>query len=81
VLNANFDLPTQLNQIQSVATGGQYNAAIVLPVAGQEECTALTKTLPAAKVLVSVLVEPICGRDNKNGVGQWSPGIAEHRRR
>jgi ribose transport system substrate-binding protein len=74
VFDAAYDLQQQLNQIRTVASGGKYDAVIATPVDGTQECNALTKTLPAANVLVSVFAQPVCGREAKSGDGLWAPG-------
>jgi ribose transport system substrate-binding protein len=74
VFDAAYDLQQQLNQIRTIAAGKKFDAVIVTPVDGSQECVALTKTLPAANVLVSVFAQPICGREAKSGEQLWAPG-------
>jgi ribose transport system substrate-binding protein len=74
VFDAAYDLGQQMNQIRTIAAGEKYNAVIVTPVDGAQECDALTKTLPAANVLVSVFAQPICGLEAKSGEDLWAPG-------
>ena len=74
ILTPQFDVQTQLNQIQTAATDHTYDAIVAVPVDGQLECTAFTKTLPAANILVSIAATPLCNTAAATGVGLWSPG-------
>jgi len=74
VLDAGFDVAKQASQLQNAATSGQYDAALVFAVDGVQSCDLLTKTLPDAGVVVSVLTGQICGRTDKQGEEVWAPG-------
>jgi ribose transport system substrate-binding protein len=74
VEDANFDISKRLNQIQSAATSKKYDAVVVIPIDGKQECPGLTKILPKANVLVSVAAQQACGRDVNDGEGMWAPG-------
>ena len=74
VYNGNFDVSQQRNQLQNAATNHSCNAAFVVAVDGAGECTILSKTLPAAGVLVGVGATQICNRANEAGNAMWQPG-------
>jgi ribose transport system substrate-binding protein len=74
VLDAKYDLQQQLNQLQTLATSKKYDAVMVTPVDGHQECDAISKTVAKANVLVSVFAQPICGREKNSGDDLWAPG-------
>jgi ribose transport system substrate-binding protein len=73
-MDAGFDVGKQLNQIQTAATNKSFDAAVVLPIDGKQECNAVTKILPKANVLVSIVADQACGRDLQTGNGLWPAG-------
>ncbi|MEE3853005.1 sugar ABC transporter substrate-binding protein [Gordonia sp. LSe1-13] len=74
VLDAGWDINTQLNQLQTAATNKNYDAAIVVAVDGRPVCNQLTKTLPQANVLVVDATLQICGRVFNEGDELYAPG-------
>ena len=79
VLNPNFDLNTQLDQVTNAATNHRFQAAVINPIDGNALCGPLTKTLPQAGIVVSVTTEQICNRQNSTtGVGMWAPGTLNY---
>jgi ribose transport system substrate-binding protein len=74
VLLSNFNPQTQLNQVQTVLSSGQYNAMIIQPLSGQELCTPLTKDAPAKGIAVTVITEPICNSQLEPLAQQAVPG-------
>lgn len=74
VVDSNFDAQAQINALQNVATSRSYDAVAVVPVDAQQACTTLTKTLPAAGILVSSAATPLCGRYDRVGEEMWAPG-------
>jgi ribose transport system substrate-binding protein len=74
IFDSGGDLSTELNIIQTVAQQ-KYDAAVVLPINGQTDCSAVTHTLPAANVLVSVGIGTICHPPTVSGNALWAPGI------
>jgi ribose transport system substrate-binding protein len=76
VFSANFDQATQLNQIQTVLSSGQYNAVVVQPLNGQAVCTPLTKLAPGKGIAVVNITEPMCGDELKPLAQEAVPGLA-----
>jgi ribose transport system substrate-binding protein len=74
IVTPGFDVQKQLNQVQTAATNHTYDAIAAVPVDGQLECNAFSKTLPAANVLVSVGAVPLCGKNFESGANLWQPG-------
>jgi ribose transport system substrate-binding protein len=73
-VSANFDLNTQLNQLQSAAADHEYDAVVLEPISAVSECTAETKTLPAANVLAITTGEPCNTSLQGAGNELWVPG-------
>jgi ribose transport system substrate-binding protein len=74
VLSADFDPQKQMNQMQNAIQSKRYNAWLLAPVDGRQECAAATKQAPAANIVVSIFVLPACGRDLKPISDIWAPG-------
>jgi ribose transport system substrate-binding protein len=74
IFDANFDLQTQIGQIQDAVTSHKYNAFIVNPVSGQVQCGELSQTLLQDKIPVSVVIAPLCARTYDDGASTWQPG-------
>lgn len=74
IVSPNFDLTTQLNQAQTAANNHSYDAVVIEPIASAQECTAFSKILPAANVLVVDAVTPLCGHTQDTGDSLWSAG-------
>ena len=73
-IEAKFDAATQLKQLQTALTQG-YNAFIIEAVDAEGACQILSKQAPEAEIVVSAIVQPICGRgDEPWGEGVWTPG-------
>ena len=79
VLDANFDVETQINQLTAAAASHRFDAVAVVPIDGNSICSLVTKTLPQAGMVVSVSTEQICNRQNSTtGVGMWAPGTLNY---
>lgn len=74
VFQANYDMTTQIDQLQEAAVNKQFDALGVVVIDGDPECNVLTKTLPAADTLVVNVSSPICGRELAAGNNVWAPG-------
>lgn len=74
VLNPNFDLNTQLDQMQTAATKHSFDAVIVQPIVAASACNVMTKTLPAANVLTITIGTPCQTNLKEAGPDQWAPG-------
>lgn len=74
VFDGKFDGATQLNQIQNAIQSGRFNAFSVGAVDPQLVCDALTKDAPKANILVTVELNPICGRASNSGDTIAAPG-------
>jgi ribose transport system substrate-binding protein len=77
IITPAFDVQTQLNQVQTAAATHKYDAIAAVPVDGQLECNAFTKTLPQANVLVSVGAVQLCGKALAAGTALWQPGTLD----
>ena len=79
IMNANFTVPTQVNQIINAATNHAFDAAVVNPIDGNAICTATSQTLAKANILISVAANPICGHAAAaTGSGMWAPGTLNY---
>lgn len=74
LFQANYDLQTQINQLQQAAITKQFDAIAVVPVDPSAECNVITKTLPSANILVDNAAGALCNRYFDTGTGVWSPG-------
>jgi len=74
VFNGNFDPQTQFDLAQSIISGHKFNAIIIHALDGPLMCNILTKTAPAAGIVVVNIEEPLCGRDLDAVTNVWSPG-------
>jgi ribose transport system substrate-binding protein len=76
--DAKFDPQTQLDQLTTAVTTGDFNAWILTSFDGNLECKTVAKA--AAKgILVVTIPAPICGRDFKEwGEDYWQPGTLTH---
>src|SRR5262249_22142354 len=72
--DGNNDPQTQLTQLQNAIASKKYNAFIVVPVDSKGTCNLLTKTAPAAGIVVEVYTTSLCNTDTANDAGLWSPG-------
>jgi ribose transport system substrate-binding protein len=69
-----FDAQTQINQVQNALASKKFNAFIIDPLDGNLMCNPLTKSAPAAGVVVVVIAAPLCGRISKPVQDQYAPG-------
>ena len=67
VFDANFSADTELDLIQNAISSGKYNAIATLPLDPNLMCNILSKTAPAANIMVSLLNTPICNAITKVG--------------
>ncbi|MFE7243152.1 sugar ABC transporter substrate-binding protein [Streptomyces sp. NPDC057580] len=74
VFDGKFDAQVQYNQVQTAITSGKYNAFVLEANDGNLLCNIATKQAKQAKILVSVINQPLCGRALKSGEDLWSPG-------
>jgi len=74
-VEAKFDAATQLKQLQTALTTGEYEAWIVEALDAEGACHLLSEQAPEQEIPVSVIVTPICGRSEEPwGEGVWTPG-------
>jgi ribose transport system substrate-binding protein len=79
MFNSGFDPTTQIRQMINAASSKKFNAAVLISIDTNAECTVATKTLPAAGMLVSVAAQPICGHgDATVGKDMWQPGTLNY---
>lgn len=63
------DPQVQVQQLQDAMSSGQYNAAIVYPLAPDLVCDLLTNQMPAAGILVATIGQTACiGEDAPDGI-------------
>ena len=74
IFDGQFSAQVQYDQMQTALTSGKYNAFAVMSNDGNLECKFLTKDAPAAKVLVTLVNQAICGRGPNAGDQLWQPG-------
>jgi ribose transport system substrate-binding protein len=74
-LEAKYEASIQLNQLQTALTSGEYDAFIIEAVDPEGSCRILSEQAPEAGIVVSIIVQPICGSaQNPWGEGVWTPG-------
>lgn len=79
VLNANFQVDSQVSQLTQAATDHQFQAIAVVPIDGNSVCSLVTEKLPQAGIVVSVSTEQVCNRQNSaTGLGMWAPGTLNY---
>lgn len=71
-----FNATTQYNEMQSVISGGKFNAIILLPLSGTVMCP-LVKQAIKKHILVVTGVFMVCGLDYKSGSATWYPGTVQ----
>ena len=74
IFDANWDANRMVGQMQTGLLSG-YTAWVVASPEGNQVCDSITKDAPAANVLVSVVLVPICGRDAAEGDDLHVPGM------
>jgi ribose transport system substrate-binding protein len=60
VFDGNFNAQTQYSILQTVVSSHSYNAIIIVPDDANLLCDILTKSAPAAGIMVATVSEPIC---------------------
>jgi ABC-type sugar transport system substrate-binding protein len=73
-VDAAFDLQKQLNQIQTTASNHTYDVMAVQPLVAASECTAMTKTIPAAGILSVTIGTPCQTNVKEAGDDLWVAG-------
>jgi ribose transport system substrate-binding protein len=74
-VESKFDAATQLKQLQTALTTGEYDAWIVEPVDAEGTCQIASELAPRQGIPVSIITQPICGRAEKPwGEEVWAPG-------
>ena len=71
-----FDPTTEYNMMQSVVSGGAFNAIILLSLSGTVMCP-LVKQAIKKGIIVVTGINSVCGLDNKNGPATWYPGTLQ----
>jgi ribose transport system substrate-binding protein len=74
VFDPGFDAAKQFNQIQNELQRKRYDAFIVTPLNGDQQCKLLTRQAPDAGIVVSTMIVPICGRTYNRGEQIWATG-------
>lgn len=74
VKDAQVNPGTQVQQMQSAITSGQYVGGFVLPIAQDLLCDIGTNLAPRHNFMLVVTNAPICGRVPKEGNDTWAPG-------
>lgn len=74
VFDPGFDAAKQFDQIQNELQRKRYDAFVVTPLNGDQQCNLLTRQAPNAGIVVSTMIVPICGRTYKRGDAIWAPG-------
>lgn len=82
LFDAGYDPTTQLNQLQTAVSSGDFDAAVVMSMDGAMACKLLTQDLAKANVLVSIIGGPLCANITKvggvSGDEGWSPGTLNY---
>jgi ribose transport system substrate-binding protein len=74
-VEAKYDPATQLKQLQTALTTGEYEAWIVEALDAEAVCHLMTEQAPEQEIVTSVIVTPICGRAEEPwGEEIWAPG-------
>jgi len=74
-VEAKFDAATQLKQLQTALTSGEYDAWILEAVDAEGVCHLASEQAPEQDIPVSIMVTPTCGRAEKPwGEEVWAPG-------
>jgi ribose transport system substrate-binding protein len=74
-VEAKFDAATQLKQLQTALTTGEYEAWIIEAVDAEGVCHLVSEQAPEQGIPVSVMVTPTCGRaEDPWGEEIWAPG-------
>jgi ribose transport system substrate-binding protein len=71
-----FNPTTEYNMMQSVISGGAFNAIILLPLSGVVMCP-LVKQAIKRGITVVTGINSVCGLDNQNGSRTWYPGTLQ----
>ena len=74
-VEAKFDAATQLKQLQTALTTGEYEAWILEAVDAEGVCHLASEQAPEQNIPVTIMVTPTCGRSEKPwGEEVWAPG-------
>ncbi len=74
-IEAKFDAGTQLKQLETALTSGEYEAWVLEAVDAEGVCHLASEQAPEADIPVSIMVTPTCGRSEKPwGEEVWAPG-------
>ncbi len=74
-VEAKFDAATQLKQLQTALTSGEYEAWILEAVDAEGVCHLVSEQAPEQDIPVTIMVTPTCGRSEKPwGEEVWAPG-------
>jgi ribose transport system substrate-binding protein len=74
-VEAKYDPATQLKQLQTALTTGEYEAWIVEALDAEGVCHLMSEQAPEQNIVTSVIVTPICGREGEPwGEKIWTPG-------
>ena len=74
-VEAKYDPATQLKQLQTALTTGEYDAWIVEAVDAEGACKIVSEQAPDQGIPVSLVLQPVCGRAQKPwGEEVWTPG-------
>lgn len=74
VLDGRFDPAVQFNQMQTALASKKYDAWIIEADDANQACDIATRQAPAAGILVSVAVLPLCGHATASADNLWVPG-------
>ncbi|OZF25707.1 hypothetical protein CH296_26710 [Rhodococcus sp. 14-2496-1d] len=74
IVSGGYDVQKQMNQVQTAAAQGKYDAILAVPIDGALECNAFSKILPEAGVLVTVGAQQLCGKSMASGDELWQSG-------
>ncbi|MFT3864957.1 MAG: sugar ABC transporter substrate-binding protein [Solirubrobacterales bacterium] len=74
-IEAKFDASTQLKQLETALSTGEYEAWILEAVDAEGVCNMVSRQAPEKEIPVSIMVTPTCGRSEKPwGEEVWAPG-------
>lgn len=73
IFEANFDPVAQFNQVQNAITSGKYQGLVIQPVSAQM-CDIVGTDAVKNNLLVVSIGATLCGQDDQEADGLWSPG-------
>lgn len=74
VFNGQFSESVENTQMENALASNEYNAFVGIFVSSDGACKPLTQQAPAKNIIVVTLIQPICGRYTKTGLGMWPSG-------